>query len=141
LNGQAIANESTIAALKRKASSANQRNTWGQRRRATNAGKTSQVKIASGTKEQERATLERDFRGMATKRAGEFFGWGDEGKYWQATPQPLRDLIESYNKESELMQTALLERWISNPKTAQHVAEMMAEGKKNAPQKGQSLGR
>jgi hypothetical protein len=57
-----------------------------------------------------RSTQEREFKGLAAKRQMKVSGWADTGRQWQATPQPLRQLIEAYNATPEAAKAAFLER-------------------------------
>jgi hypothetical protein len=76
---------------------------------------------------QERARLVRDFRELAAKRAGPMLGWGDGGKQWQATPAPLRELIEIYNLAPADVKAEILQRLGNDQQANQHVRGLLVQ--------------
>jgi hypothetical protein len=76
---------------------------------------------------QERARLVRDFRELAAKRAGPMLGWGDGGKQWQATPAPLRELIEIYNRAPPDVRAEILQRLGNDQQANQHVRGLLMQ--------------
>ena len=77
--------------------------------------------------EREREAVPRDFKLMAQKREMKMGGWGDRGEQWKAAPEPLKKLIESYNATPKAQRQAVLDHMMANPKTREHVRELLAE--------------
>lgn len=91
--------------------------------------------------EREREAVPKDFELMAQKRELRVGGWGDRGEQWKAAPEPLKKLIESYNATPKAQREAVLEQMMKNPKTREHVRELMAEQRQQyrANDRGMSL--
>lgn len=91
--------------------------------------------------EREREAVPKDFKLMAQKREMKMGGWGDRGEQWKAAPEPLRKLIEGYNATPKAQREAVLEQMMKNPKTREHVRELMAEQRQQyrANDRGMSL--
>jgi hypothetical protein len=64
---------------------------------------------------------------MAQKREMKASGWSDRGEKWQAAPEPLKKLIEGYNATPKAQRQAVLDHMMANPKTREHVRELLAE--------------
>lgn len=77
--------------------------------------------------EREREAVPKDFKLMAQKREMKMGGWGDRGEQWKAAPEPLKKLIESYNATPKAQRQAVLDHMMANPKTREHVRELLAE--------------
>lgn len=88
----------------------------------------------------ERARLVRDFREVAAKRAGPMLGWGDGGKQWQATPEPLRELIEVYNRAPADVKEMLMQRLGNDQQANQHVRGLLEQRKELVQQQQQDRG-
>lgn len=88
----------------------------------------------------ERARLVRDFREVAAKRAGPMLGWGDGGKQWQATPAPLRELIEVYNRAPADVKEMLMQRLGNDQQANQHVRGLLEQRKELVRQQQQDQG-
>lgn len=95
----------------------------GERLEATEAGK----RLAQKRIEAEREAVPKDFKLMAQKREMKASGWSDRGEQWKAAPEPLRKLIEGYNATPKAQREAVLEQMMKNPKTREHVRELLAE--------------
>jgi hypothetical protein len=98
-------------------------------------------RLAQKRIEAEREAVPKDFKLMAQKREMKMGGWGDRGEKWQAAPEPLRKLIEGYNATPKAQREAVLEQMMKNPKTREHVRELMAEQRQQyrANDRGMSL--
>ena len=70
----------------------------------------------------ERAALERDFKGMAAKRAMKAHGWADTGRQWQATPPLLRVIIDEYNRRPKDQQERALSAWMRDLEKSKAIA-------------------
>lgn len=77
--------------------------------------------------ERERALLPEKFKAMARKRELGMSGYTDRSTNWLATPEPLRKLIDSYNRESKPVRKAILDRIRDNPEVRSQVSDMMKE--------------
>lgn len=77
--------------------------------------------------EREREAVPKNFKLMAQKREMKMGGWGDRGEQWKAAPEPLKKLIESYNATPKAQRQAALDHMMANPKTREHVRELLAE--------------
>lgn len=77
------------------------------------------------TQEAARKELEREFRGMAASRAMKAYGYGDNGKAWQATPKLLREVIDEYNRRPKALQEGSLAGWLDDPEKFKSIATMI----------------
>jgi hypothetical protein len=84
-------------------------------------------RLAQKRIEREREAVPKDFKLMAQKREMKMGGWGDRGEQWKAAPEPLKKLIESYNATPKAQRQAVLDHMMANPKTREHVRELLAE--------------
>ncbi|ELM7987689.1 TPA: MobA/MobL family protein [Proteus mirabilis] len=84
-------------------------------------------RLAQKRIEAEREAVPKDFKLMAQKREMKASGWSDRGEQWKAAPEPLRKLIEGYNATPKAQREAVLEQMMKNPKTREHVRELLAE--------------
>ena len=84
-------------------------------------------RLAQKRIEAEREAVPKDFKLMAQKREMKVGGWGDRGEQWKAAPEPLKKLIESYNATPKAQRQAVLDHMMANPKTREHVRELLAE--------------
>lgn len=98
-------------------------------------------RLAQKRIEREREAVPKDFKLMAQKREMKMGGWGDRGEQWKAAPEPLKKLIEGYNATPKAQREAVLEQMMKNPKTREHVRELMAEQRQQyrANDRGMSL--
>lgn len=97
-------------------------------------------RLAQKRIEREREAVPKDFKLMAQKREMKMGGWGDRGEQWKAAPEPLKKLIESYNATPKAQRQAVLDHMMANPKTREHVRELLAEQRQNSREQGLSLG-
>jgi NADPH:quinone reductase-like Zn-dependent oxidoreductase len=74
-----------------------------------------------------------DFKALAAKREGKFFGCGDSGKQWGALPDELKATIESFNKQPATARSMELERMRENfkrtPGAAEKLTKQLEQGK------------
>lgn len=84
-------------------------------------------RLAQKRIEREREAVPKDFKLMAQKREMKMGGWGDRGEQWKAAPEPLKKLIESFNATPKAQRQAVLDHMMANPKTREHVRELLAE--------------
>lgn len=97
-------------------------------------------RLAQKRIEREREAVPKDFKLMAQKREMKMGGWGDRGEQWKAAPEPLRKLIEGYNATPKAQREAVLEQMMKNPKTREHVRELLNQQRQNSREQGLSLG-
>lgn len=95
-------------------------------------------RLAQKRIEAEREAVPKDFKLMAQKRELRVGGWGDRGEQWKAAPEPLRKLIEGYNATPKAQREAVLEQMMKNPKTREHVRELMEQQRENSRSQGLS---
>ncbi len=93
-------------------------------------------RLAQKRIEAEREAVPKDFKLMAQKRELRVGGWGDRGEQWKAAPEPLRKLIEGYNATPKAQREAVLEQMMKNPKTREHVRELMEQQRENSRSQG-----
>ncbi len=98
-----------------------------QREKARQEREAEAKRLAQKRIEAEREAVPKDFKLMAQKRELRVGGWGDRGEKWQAAPEPLRKLIEGYNATPKAQRQAVLDHMMANPKTREHVRELLAE--------------
>ena len=88
--------------------------------------------------EQQKAALETakaaaDFKALATKREGKFFGYGDSGKQWGALSDELKAAIENFNKQPTTARGVELKRMRENfkrePGAAEKLTKQLEQGK------------
>ena len=95
-------------------------------------------RLAQKRIEAEREAVPKDFKLMAQKREMKASGWSDRGEQWKAAPEPLRKLIEGYNATPKAQREAVLEQMMKNPKTREHVRELMEQQRENSRSQGLS---
>ncbi|TCP07376.1 MobA/MobL family protein [Crenobacter luteus] len=111
-----------------------------QKERARQEREAEAKRLAQQRIEREREAVPKDFKLMAQKREMKMGGWGDRGDGWKAAPEPLKKLIESYNATPKAQRQAVLDHMMANPKTREHVRELLAEQRQNGREQGLSLG-
>ena len=97
-------------------------------------------RLAQKRIEREREAVPKDFKLLAQKREMKMGGWGDRGEQWKAAPEPLKKLIESYNAPPKAQRQAVLDHMMANPKTREHVRELLNQQRQNSREQGLSLG-
>ena len=88
--------------------------------------------------EQARAELAREFRGLATSRAMKAHGFTDGSKKWQATPEPLRAIIDDYNRRPKEQQERALAAWMRDPEQSKAIATLIEQRRENSRDQGMS---
>jgi len=88
--------------------------------------------------EQARADLAREFRGLATSRAMKAHGFTDGSKKWQATPEPLRAIIDDYNRRPKEQQERALAAWMRDPEQSKAIAALIEQRRENSRDQGMS---
>ncbi|MGZ8954996.1 MAG: MobA/MobL family protein, partial [Methylovulum sp.] len=68
-----------------------------------------------------------DFKTLAAKREGKFFGYGDNGKQWGALPDALKAAIENFNKQPASARGVELERMREHFKRTPGAAEKLTQ--------------
>ena len=97
-------------------------------------------RLAQKRIEREREAVPKGFKLMAQKREMKMGDWGDRGEQWKAAPEPLKKLIESYNATPKAQRQAVLDHMMANPKTREHVRELLNQQRQNSREQGLSLG-
>lgn len=64
---------------------------------------------------------------MAQKRLAGASGYRDSSSDWKATPQPLRDLIDDYNRQPKEVQAEILKKLRADPEACKQVADMLQQ--------------
>jgi hypothetical protein len=80
-----------------------------------------------------------DFKNHAIKRQMKAFGYGDNGKHWQALPEKLRTMLEEFNKLPKEVQPAVLAR-LREPKLAETLIQQLGQAKEKAQEQGHGRG-
>lgn len=62
---------------------------------------------------------------MAASREAKAFGWSDRGGKWQATPEPLKQLIDSYNASPKEVRVAVLARLTTDKVSSQQLRKLL----------------
>ena len=88
--------------------------------------------------EQARTALEEEFKGMAAFRALKIRGYEDGGKKWQATPQPLREIIEDYNSLTTRQQRQALAARMRDPEKSNEIATLIWQHRENTIDRGRN---
>lgn len=79
------------------------------------------------------------FKSLAVKRAGRFHGFRDGGKQWEATPEPLRALVEGFNAMPKARQERVLQGLRRDPEKNAQVGGLLRERQQNI-ERGQDRG-
>ena len=74
------------------------------------------------------------FRVLAQRRQHRFHGFRDGGAKWEATPEPLRDLVERFNRMPEAAQAQALGRLSRDAEKNAQVGEMLRERQRTLDQ-------
>ena len=74
------------------------------------------------------------FRVLAQRRQHRFHGFRDGGAKWEATPEPLRDLVERFNRMPEAAQAQVLGRLSRDAEKNAQVGEMLRERQRTLDQ-------
>ena len=74
------------------------------------------------------------FRVLAQRRQHRFHGFRDGGRQWEDTPEPLRDLVERFNRMPEAAQAQALGRLSRDAEKNAQVGEMLRERQRTLDQ-------
>lgn len=74
------------------------------------------------------------FRVLAQRRQHRFHGFRDGGRQWEATTEPLRDLVERFNRMPEAAQAQALGRLSRDAEKNAQVGEMLRERQRTLDQ-------
>ena len=74
------------------------------------------------------------FRVLAQRRQHRFHGFRDGGRQWEASPEPLRDLVERFNRMPEAAQAQALGRLSRDAEKNAQVGEMLRERQRTLDQ-------
>jgi len=77
--------------------------------------------------EQARCKVAERFDEMAKRRGEEANGYTDSSRQWRATPEPLRHLIDDYNRQPEQVKAAFLDGIRTKPEVSKQVADMLQQ--------------
>lgn len=80
-----------------------------------------------------------DFKNHAIKRQMKAFGYGDDGKHWQALPEKLRTMLEEFNKLPKEVQPVVLDR-LREPKRAETLIQQLGQAKEKTQEQGHNRG-
>ncbi|QOQ84778.1 hypothetical protein INP81_24295 (plasmid) [Comamonas thiooxydans] len=78
---------------------------------------------------------------MAASREAKAFGWSDRGGKWQATPEPLKQLIDSYNASPKEVRVAVLARLTTDKASSQQLRKLLDTQKANYRQNDRGMER
>lgn len=80
---------------------------------------------AAAIAKRELEAVPKDFSSMAASREAKAFGWSDRGGKWQATPEPLKQLIDSYNASPKEVRVAVLARLTTDKVSSQQLRKLL----------------
>ena len=86
--------------------------------------------------EQARQELEREFKGMALRRAMKARGYTDSSPSWQATPKLLREIIDEYNRQPKERQERDLAAWLRDTEKSKSIATLIEQRRQNTLDRG-----
>jgi hypothetical protein len=105
--------------------------------RAAHAQYLEQQRQANATAKIEQALVA--FKGHAAKRQMKAFGYGDDGKHWQALPEQLRTMLDEFNKLPKEAQPLVLDG-LREPKYAETLIQQLGQAKEKAQEQGHDRG-
>ena len=97
--------------------------------------------LAAGIAKRELEAVPKDFRRMAASREAKAFGWSDRGGKWQATPESLKQLIDSYNASPKEVRVAVLARLTTDKASSQQLRKLLDTQKANYRENDQGISR
>lgn len=97
--------------------------------------------LAAAVAKRELEAVPKDFRSMAASREAKAFGWSDRGGKWQATPEPLKQLIDSYNASPKEVRVAVLARLTTDKVSSQQLRKLLDTQKANYRENDQGMSR
>jgi hypothetical protein len=95
--------------------------------------------LAAAVAKRELEAVPKDFRSMAASREAKAFGWSDRGSKWQATPDPLKQLIDSYNASPKEVRVAVLARLTTDKASSQQLRKLLDTQKANYRQNDRGM--
>ena len=96
---------------------------------------------AAAVAKRELEAVPKDFSSMAASREAKAFGWSDRGGKWQATPEPLKQLIDSYNASPKEVRVAVLARLTTDKASSQQLRKLLDTQKANYRENDQGMSR
>lgn len=96
---------------------------------------------AAAVAKRELEAVPKDFRRMAASREAKAFGWSDRGSKWHATPEPLKQLIDSYNASPKEVRAAVLARLTTDNASSQQLRKLLDTQKENYRQNDRGMER
>lgn len=96
---------------------------------------------AAAVAKRELEAVPKDFRSMAASREAKALGWSDRGGKWQATPEPLKQLIDSYNASPKEVRVAVLARLTTDKVSSQQLRKLLDTQKANYRENDQGMSR
>lgn len=97
--------------------------------------------LAAVIAKRELEAVPKDFRSMAASREAKALGWSDRGGKWQATPEPLKQLIDSYNASPKEVRVAVLARLTTDKVSSQQLRKLLDTQKANYRENDQGMSR
>lgn len=97
--------------------------------------------LAAAVAKRELEAVPKDFRSMAASREAKALGWSDRGGKWQATPEPLKQLIDSYNASPKEVRVAVLARLTTDKASSQQLRKLLDTQKANYRENDQGMSR
>lgn len=97
--------------------------------------------LAAAIAKRELEAVPKDFRSMAASREAKALGWSDRGGKWQATPEPLNQLIDSYNASPKEVRVAVLARLTTDKVSSQQLRKLLDTQKANYRENDQGMSR
>ncbi|WP_313606568.1 MobA/MobL family protein, partial [Comamonas jiangduensis] len=97
--------------------------------------------LAAAIAKRELEAVPKDFRSMAASREAKALGWSDRGGKWQATPEPLKQLIDSYNASPKEVRVAVLARLTTDKVSSQQLRKLLDTQKANYRENDQGMSR
>ena len=76
---------------------------------------------------------------MAQKRLAGASGYRDSSSDWKATPQPLRDLIDEYNRQPKEVRAEILKKLRDDPQACERVSGWLRQRERGLDRGGYSL--
>lgn len=97
--------------------------------------------LAAAVAKRELEAVPKDFRSMAASREAKALGWSDRGSKWQATPEPLKQLIDGYNTAPKEVRAAVLARLTADKASSQQLRKLLDTQKANYHENHQGISR
>lgn len=102
--------------------------------------KASQERVVAAAK-RELEAVPKEFCRMAASRQAKALGWSDRGGKWQATPEPLKQLIDSYNAAPKEVRIAVLARLTADQASRQKLRQLLDTQKANYRENDRGISR